>query len=63
MEYLGIRVTHNDVKYMNRKIKDITNMNSPTSLKEVREFIGVINYYRNSKSCLKENLEPGKQIQ
>ena len=47
MEYLGFRVTHDDIKPINRKIEAITNMKPPTSRKEVRNFIGVINHYRN----------------
>ena len=47
MEYLGFRVTHDDIKPINRKTEAITNMKPPTSRKEVRNFIGVINHYRN----------------
>ena len=44
MEYLGFWVTCDDVKIINIKIEAITNMNPPTSQKEVRQFIGIINY-------------------
>ena len=47
MEYLGFWVTHDVVKPINKNIEAITNMNPPTSQKEVRQFIGVVNYYRN----------------
>ena len=43
MEYLGFWVTRNGVKTINRKIEAITNIAPPTSQKEVRKFIGVIN--------------------
>ena len=46
MEYLGFCVTRNGLKPVNRKIEAITNMAPPTPQKEVRKFIGVINYYR-----------------
>ena len=47
MEYLVSWVTRNGVKPINRKIEAITNMAPPTSQKQVRNFIGVIKYYRN----------------
>ena len=47
MEYLGLWVTHDGVKPINKKIEAITNTKPPTSRKEVREFIGVVNYYRD----------------
>ena len=45
MEYLGFWVTCDGVKPINRKIEAITNMVPPTSRKEVRNFIVLINYY------------------
>ena len=47
MEYLYFWVTRGGVKPINRKIEAITNMAPPTSQKQVRNFIGVIKYYRN----------------
>ena len=47
MEYLGFWVTRDGVKPFNRKTEAITNMNTPNTQKEVRNFIGVINSYRN----------------
>ena len=44
MEYLDFWVTCNGVKPINRKIEAISNMNSPTYQKEVRNFIRVLNY-------------------
>ena len=46
MEYLGFRVTHYGVKPINRNIEAITNMNPPTSRKQLWQFIGVVNCYR-----------------
>ena len=45
MEYLGFLVTRDEVKPINIKIEAITKMALPTSRKEIRNFIGVINYY------------------
>ena len=47
MEYLGVRVTRDGVKPINKKIEAIINMKPSTYQKEVRYFIDVINYYRN----------------
>ena len=47
MEYLGLWVRRDGVIPINRKIEAITNMKPPTYRKEVQNFIGVINYYRN----------------
>ena len=47
MEYLGFGVTRDGIKPINKKTEEITNMKPPTSKKEVRKFIGVINYYQN----------------
>ena len=47
MEYLGFLVTHDSFKPKNKKIEAVTNMVPPTSLKQVRQFIGVIKYYRD----------------
>ena len=45
MGYLGLWVTRDCVKTIDKKIEAITNTKPPTSQKEVRKFIGVINYY------------------
>ena len=47
MEYLGLWVTHDGVKPINIKVEAITNMVPPTYRIEVRNFIGVIKYYRD----------------
>ena len=47
IEYLSLWVTHYVVKPTNKKIEAIKNMNPTNSPKEVRNFIGVVNCYRN----------------
>ena len=42
MEYLCLWVTRYGVKPVKNKIEAITNIKTPTSLKEVREFIVVV---------------------
>ena len=47
MEYLVFWVTRDCITPINRKIKAITNMKPITPRKEVRKFMGVINYHSN----------------
>ena len=47
MEYLGLWVTHDSFKLINRKIEAMTNIKPHNYRKEVQTFIGVINYYFN----------------
>ena len=47
MEYLRLWVTCDGIKHTTRKIEAIQNMNPTTSRKEVRKFIGIVNYYLN----------------
>ena len=44
MEFLYFWLTCGVVKPINSKIEAITKINPPTSRKEVKKFIGVINY-------------------
>ena len=47
MEYLVFWVISYRIKPIDKKIEAMTNMAPTTYQKEVRKFIGVINYYRN----------------
>ena len=47
MEYLGFWVTSDRVRPINRKLESITNTKLPTFRKEVQNFMGVIDYYRD----------------
>ena len=58
MEYLSFWLTHDGVKPINRNIESITNMEPSTSRKEVRKFIGVINYYRDVRPRRSHKLAP-----
>ena len=46
-EYLGFFLTIDGLKPMPKKIEAITNVARPTSTKEVRSFVGLINYYKD----------------
>ena len=58
MEYLGLWITRYDVKLIHKKIAEINNMKPPTSQKEVRQFLGVVNYYRNMWARCSNTLAP-----
>ena len=47
MEYLGLWVTCNGVKYLNINTESITNMKPTTYQKYLQHFIGAVNYYRD----------------
>ena len=58
MEYLGFWVIRNGVKPMNKKLEAIKSMVPPNPQKEVHNFIGVINYYRNMWPMRSNTLAP-----
>ena len=47
MEYLGFWVTQTGIKPINKKVESIVNMTPPKNKKEVREFVDIVNYYRD----------------
>jgi len=47
LEYLGYWITRNGIKPMCDKVKAIMKIAKPKNQKEVRSFIGVVNYYRD----------------
>ena len=46
IEYLGHTLTSEGVKPNNNKVKAVLDYPKPTSVKEVKSFIGLVNYYR-----------------
>ena len=46
-EYLGFLLTPDGIKPMSYKISSITNVTRPTSTKQVRSFVGLVNYYKD----------------
>ena len=58
MEYLGFWMTCDGAIPINIKIEEITNMNPPTSQKDLQKFMGVINYYRNMWPRWSHTLDP-----
>ena len=47
IKYLGFWITCDGFKTIYRNMDAITNINTPTSIKQVRKFISVMTYYRN----------------
>jgi len=46
VDYLGFRLTPKGVKPQARKIAALMNMNAPKTKRQLRRFIGLVNYYR-----------------
>ena len=47
MEYLGFWVTRTGIQLINKKVEAIVKMTPPKNMKEVRVFIGIVNYYKD----------------
>ena len=47
LEYLGYWITREGIKAMPKKIEAIQKIQAPTTKKELRRFIGIVNYYRD----------------
>ena len=47
IEYLGYWITKSGIQPMPNKVEAIKNMARPTTRKELRRFIGMVNYYRD----------------
>jgi len=47
VEYLGHTITPSGIKPQIRKISTVLNLQEPTNVKELRTFIGLVNYYRD----------------
>jgi len=47
LEYLGYWITHEGIQPVAKKVHAITNIAAPKTKKELRRFIGLVNYYRD----------------
>ena len=47
-EYLGYIITRNGIKPQKKKVEAILNMGIPKTVKQLRGFIGMVNFYRDS---------------
>ena len=58
MEYLGLLVTQNGIRPINKKVEAIVNMPPPKPQKQVLAFIGLVNYYKDMWSQRSHLLHP-----
>ena len=58
LEYLGYWITRNGIMPVAKKVKAILNIDIPKNKKELRRFIGMINYYRDMYQRRSEILAP-----
>ena len=47
IEYLGYWITRKGIQPVHKKVEAILNIKPPTTRKELRQFIGIVNYYRD----------------
>ena len=47
LEYLGYWITRDGIQPLKEKVAAIMNIDTPTNRKELRSFIGIVNYYRD----------------
>ena len=58
LEYLGYWITREGIKPLNKKVEAINNLATPKIRKELRRFIGIVNYYRDMWPRRSEILAP-----
>ena len=58
LEYLGYWITREGILPLQKKIDAIQNIARPTNVKELRSFIGLVNYYRDMWKRRSEILAP-----
>ena len=47
LEYLGYWITRQGIKPLTKKVDDIHKLKAPITRKQLRSFIGIVNYYQN----------------
>ena len=58
IEYLGYWITRQDIQSVHNKIEAILKIEAPKTRKELRQFIGIVNHYRNMWFRRSELLAP-----
>ena len=58
LEYLGYWISRTGIRPIDKKVDAIRNLKSPTTRKELRHFIGLVNYYRDMWPQRSEILAP-----
>ena len=57
-EYLGYWITRNGIRPLSKKVDAISHLKPPTTRKQLRRFLGIINYYRDMWWRRSETLAP-----
>jgi hypothetical protein len=47
LEYLGYWITRKGIQPVSKKVEAIKNIAPPTTKRELRQFIGIVNYYQD----------------
>jgi transposase InsO family protein len=58
LEYLGYWITREGIKPLSKKVEAISNIAAPRNRRELRRFIGIVNYYRDMWIRRSEVLSP-----
>ena len=58
LEYLGYWITRKGIQPLPKKVQAILNIKPPTKRKQLRSFIGMVNYYRDMWPKRSELLAP-----
>jgi Reverse transcriptase (RNA-dependent DNA polymerase)/RNase H-like domain found in reverse transcriptase len=58
IEYLGYWITRKRIQPVHHIVEAILKIKAPTTRKELRQFIGIVNYYRDMCFCRSELLDP-----
>ena len=58
LEYLGFWITRNGIRPLAKKVEAFLSIAPPTNKKELRRFIGLVNYYRDMWARRSKTLSP-----
>jgi hypothetical protein len=58
IEYLGYILTREGIKYQPKMVQEILVLNPPNNMKELRHFLGMVQYYQDRWATLSEMLAP-----
>jgi hypothetical protein len=58
IDYLGYWITRKGIQLVYNKVEAILKIRAPKTRKQLRQFIGIVNYYHNMWLCRSELLAP-----
>ena len=62
IEYLGFKLSQKGIKPQVKKVNAILNMKRPTNTKQLRQFLGLINFYKDMWPKQSHNIRPLTQL-